>query len=206
MKTIFTNFFQVIYFCFLGFHSILTEGSICPLWRHPLPCFYLAGRVKEMFDSCAPWEQKASGFTMEAHSPTSSALHPTVSQSMTQRCHQKGGRSTWKSWRAHRERNCPISPVKSLQVFQAQSQRTARWVETEDIDLPKEDSIYCYRTTKRAGGAWGLESFSLRSVQRVLPAWEHPSPFLPYKRQRAWLQQLLLAMIATAQNLFPRWK
>ena len=95
MKTIFTHFFQVIYFCFLGFHSILAGGSICPLWRHPLPCFYLAGRVKEMFESCAPWEQKARGFTLEAHSPTSStAGSRPVSQSMTQRCHQKGGRST----------------------------------------------------------------------------------------------------------------
>lgn len=41
----------------------------------------------------------------------------------------------------------------------------ARWAETEDTGLPEEDNIYCYRTTNRAGEAWGLDSFSLRSVQ-----------------------------------------
>ena len=145
-----------------------------------------------MFESCAPWEQKARGFTLEAHSPTSStAGSRPVSQSMTQRCHQKRGRST--SPRSGKLESTQIKelshfPRQSLQVFQAQSQRMARWAETEDTGLREEDSIYCYRTTNRAGRAWGLDSFSLRSEQRVLTAWEHPSPLPHYKRQRVWLQ------------------
>lgn len=36
-----------------------------------------------MFESCAPWEQKARGFTLEVHSATSSALNPAAHRGVT---------------------------------------------------------------------------------------------------------------------------
>lgn len=135
--------------------------------------------------------RKLGIFTMEAHgltllhTPLPTAGPRPVFQSMTQRCHQKGERRSpvpnpvthWKSLRARREMNCPISPVS---LSGSSRHRVRGWQRgwRRKTLLPEKDSMYCYRTTNRVVGVRGLDICSLRSVQRTLPARSLHHPFL----------------------------
>lgn len=154
---------------------------------------------------------------MEAHGPTSSAPHPTAHSGATASLPVHDPKASpersssspvpnpvahWKSLRAQREVNCPISPVSLSGSPRHRVRGWQRGVETEDTALPEEDSMCCdshKQGSRGAGAGCVLTEVSTEDA----PSVASPSPFSPYKRQRAWLQQSLLAVIAAAPNLFP---
>ena len=138
--------------------------------------------------------RKLGVFTMEAHGPTSSAPHPAAYSGATASLPAHDPKASparrrsspvpnpvthWKSLRARREVNCPISPVGLSGSPRHRVRGWQRGVETEDTALPEEDSMCCDRATNRALRVWGLDMRSLRSVQRTPPAWPLQHPFLP---------------------------
>lgn len=79
----------------------------------------------------------------------------------------------------------------------------ARRVETEDTAAWERQHVLLQNHKQGCRGAGAGYLLTEVSTEDA-PSSASPSPFSPYKRQRAWLQQSLLAMIAAAQNPFPR--